>query len=245
MKDLSIIEDILRNRTAFFEAIQKGKNNLRLIRIMLVSSSVFLAMYGMVMGFNHSVLQALASMIKLPTLFLITLLICVPSLHFFNILFGSKQTALQSIALALTAITVTSVLLFSFAPITLFFLITSDSYAFFKLLNVLFFTISGWTGVWFLRQGLHVMAGEGEIEEELEEEQEEQEKQIYTEEPKGRGMRQLVFTMWMLLYAFVGTQMAYTLSPFIGDPNLPFILARHAEGDFYSDVFNSLIMLFR
>ncbi len=236
MKDLSIIEDILRNRTAFFEAIQKGENNLRLIRIMLLSSSVFLAMYGMVMGFNHSVLQALASMIKLPALFLITLLICAPSLHFFNILFGSKQTALQSIALALTAITVTSVMLFSFAPITLFFLITGDSYAFFKLLNVLFFTISGWTGVWFLRQGLNVITEAGD---------EENGGENGEEAAKGRGMRQMVATMWMLLYGFVGTQMAYTLSPFIGDPELPFILARHAEGSFYSDVFNSLIMLFR
>ncbi|MBN1121890.1 MAG: actin-binding WH2 domain-containing protein [Anaerolineae bacterium] len=226
MKDLSIIESILRNRSAFFATILEGKHNTRLIRAMLLSSSVFLAIYGVVMGLNRGILQALSSMVKLPVLFLVTLVICAPSLHFFNILAGSKQTASQSIALSLTAITTTSVLLFSFAPITLFFLITSKNYAFYKLLNVLFFTVSGWIGVVFLRQGLNVVADS-------------------SEEIKGKGTRWFIFILWMLLYGFVGTQMAYTLSPFIGDPEMPFILFRETQSNFYTDVFDSFLMLFR
>lgn len=226
MKDLSIIESILRNRAEFFASIRKGDDNLRIIRAMLISSFVFLALYGAVMGLSDGPLQALASFVKLPILFLVTLLICVPSLHFFNILFGSKQTASQSVALTLTAITTSSVMLLSFAPITLFFLITGNSYPFFKLLNVLFFTIAGWTGVVFLRQGLTAVT--------------EQE-----DDSQGQGTRRFVFIMWMLLYGFVGTQMAYTLSPFIGDPDLPFILLREAQSNFYADVFNAFLMLFQ
>lgn len=226
VNDLSIIERILRNRTEFFTSLREGKDNLRIIRAMLISSFVFLALYGVVMGLADGVPQALASLVKLPVLFLVTLMICVPSLHFFNILFGSKQTALQSIALALTAITTTSVMLFSLAPITLFFVITSDSYPFFKLLNVLFFTIAGWTGVVFLRQGLTAVTGS-------------------EDEADRQNMRRLIFIMWMLLYGFVGTQMAYTLSPMIGDPDIPFILLREAQSNFYADVFNSVLMLLR
>jgi hypothetical protein len=226
VNDLSIIERILRNRTEFFTSLREGKDNLRIIRAMLISSFVFLALYGVVMGLADGVPQALASLVKLPVLFLVTLMICVPSLHFFNILFGSKQTALQSIALALTAITTTSVMLFSLAPITLFFVITSDSYPFFKLLNVLFFTIAGWTGVVFLRQGLTAVTGS-------------------EDEADRQNMRRLIFIMWMLLYGFVGTQMAYTLSPMIGDPDIPFILFREAQSNFYADVFNSVLMLLR
>jgi hypothetical protein len=50
--------------------------------------------------------------------------------------------------------TTTAVLLFSFAPVTLFFLLTSSEYAFFKLLNVASFGVAGSMGVIFLRQGM-------------------------------------------------------------------------------------------
>jgi hypothetical protein len=225
MEYLSIIEKILRNREEFFAAMRDGVNMPKLIRAMLFSSFTFLAMYGTVMGLSHGLLQAITSLFKLPVLFLATLLICVPSLHFFNILFGSKQTALQSIALSLTAISTTSVLLFSLSPITLFFLITSDSYPFFKLLNVAFFTIAGWTGLAFLRQGMKVVTEEGN--------------------PEGLGARRLIFLVWVFLYGFVGTQMAWTLSPFMGDPTQPYMLLQQPGGNFYADVFNALIMLFR
>ena len=44
------------------------------------------------------------------------------------------------------------------------------------------------------------------------------------------------------MYAFVGTQMAWTLSPFMGAPNHPFMLFVQG-GNFYADVINSLRQL--
>jgi len=105
------------------------------------------------MGSTHSLWQALSSAAKLPILFLATLIVCSPTLYFFNVLFGSKQSLTQNIALILTAITVTAVLLLSFAPIALFFLLTTSHYQFFKLLNVGVFTIAGGMGVVFLESG--------------------------------------------------------------------------------------------
>ena len=134
MKDLAVIETILRNRVYFFHEIRDGIGLPQKMRAMIVSSLIFFALYGAVMGSTHSLWQALSSGIKLPVLFLATLIICAPTLYFFNVLFGSNQSLTQNVALILTAITVTAVLLLSFAPITLFFLLTTSQYQFFKLL---------------------------------------------------------------------------------------------------------------
>ncbi len=223
--DLAVVETIFRNRFIFFQEIREEIDLSGKIRAMLIASTVFLALYGGVMGATHSVPQVLSSAAKLPALFLVTLLICAPSLYFFNILFGSKQTILQNIALILTAMTTTAVLLVSLAPVTLFFLTTTADYAFFKLLNVVIFGVAGVMGLNFLSQGFA--------------------HSVDADNPDGQVARQRLFRMWMILYAFVGTQMAWTLSPFVGDPEMPFILFHQFGGNFYADVFESLFTLLR
>jgi hypothetical protein len=218
-----IIESILRDRVEFFGEI---RDKLRLFQknsAMLASSLIFLALYGAVMGFSHSPEQAVSSMLKLPVLFIVTLLICTPSLYFFNLLFGSRLNLWQTIALVLTTQTTIAVLLLSFAPVTLFFLITSSDYTFFKLLNIGFFGISGAMGVLFFRQAMS----------------------ISSENDKTAGVvsRRYVLLLWVLLYAFVGTQMAWTLSPFFGEPDKAFIVFRQIGGNFYSDVLSSIFSL--
>jgi len=130
MQDLAVIETILRNRHHFFIEIRDGLGLNEKMRAMLVSSILFLALYGAVLGSTHSLWQTLSSAVKLPLLFLATLIICSPTLYFFNVLFGSNQSLTQNVALVLTAITVTAVLLLSFAPIVFFFLLTTAGYQF-------------------------------------------------------------------------------------------------------------------
>jgi hypothetical protein len=219
MEDLAIIETILRNRYHFFNEIREGVGLTEKMRAMLISSVTFLALYGAVMGSTHSLWQALSSAAKLPILFLATLIVCSPTLYFFNVLFGSKQSLSQNIALILTAITVTAVLLLSFAPIALFFLLTTSHYQFFKLLNVGIFTIAGGMGVVFLGQGMQVVAASGK---------------------EGDNARRWVLRLWILIYAFVGSQMAWTLRPFIGAPSMKFELFRQLGGNFYANVLVSI-----
>ena len=219
MKDLAIIEIILRNRYHYFDEIREGIGLPGKMRAMLVSSIAFLALYGAVMGSTHSLWQALSSAAKLPILFLATLIVCSPTLYFFNVLFGSKQSLTQNIALILTAITVTAVLLLSFAPIILFFLLTTSQYQFFKLLNVAIFAIAGGMGVVFLSQGMRVVAASGK---------------------EGARARRWVLRLWVLIYGFVGSQMAWTLRPFIGAPSMKFELFRQLGGNFYANVLVSI-----
>ena len=46
--------------------------------------------------------------------------------------------------------------------------------------------------------------------------------------------------IWILLFGFVGTQLAWTLRPFFGDPGHPFALFRKIEGTFYADIFRTI-----
>jgi hypothetical protein len=158
VNNLAIIETILRNRRRFFAEIRAGMELPPKMRAMLISSVAFFALYGAVLGSKHSLWQALSSAIKLPLLFLATLIICSPTLYFFNLIFGSNQSLTQNICLILTAITVTSVLLLSLAPIVLFFLLTTSNYQFFKLLNVGVFAVAGFVGVHFLSQGMRIVS---------------------------------------------------------------------------------------
>ncbi|MGD2105397.1 MAG: actin-binding WH2 domain-containing protein, partial [Anaerolineae bacterium] len=80
-------------------------------------------------------------------------------------------------------------------------------------------TISGLVGVTFLSHGMGIVSYEG---------------------GEGRRARRTVVWLWIILYAFVGSQMAWTLRPFVGAPGLPFELFRQLGGNFYANVLASL-----
>lgn len=216
---LSEIEALLRNRFKFFAEIRSQVDLPRKIRAMLLWSAIFLALFGAVIGSEHSVWQALASGVKLPLLFLITLLVCLPTLYFFNTIFESSLSLSQNFALLLSAITMTAIILLAFAPVVLFFLITTSQYQFYKLLNVAIFAIAGWIGVRQLSQGMRMLTAN---------------------DRRGAKMRGRILGLWILLYAFVGSQLAWTLRPFFGAPGLPFELFRGLGGNFYTNIFASL-----
>ncbi|MBI2976025.1 MAG: actin-binding WH2 domain-containing protein [Chloroflexi bacterium] len=216
---LTELDLLLRNRFRFFAEVRDGVGVPRKIRAMLLYSSIFLALFGAVIGSEHSVWQALSSGVKLPILFLVALLVCLPTLYFFNTIFEAPLTVSQNFALLLSAITLTSVVLLAFVPVTLFFLITTSQYQFFKLLNVGIFAISGAIGIRQLMQGMTMLTAE---------------------QRRGARARANILRLWILLYAFVGSQLAWTLRPFFGAPGLPFELFRGLGGNFYTNIFASL-----
>jgi hypothetical protein len=60
--------------------------------------------------------------------------------------------------------------------------------------------------------------------------------------PRPPGMTLLY--IWILLFGFVGTQLAWTLRPFFGSPGEPFGLYREIAGNFYAEIFRTLSNLF-
>ncbi|MBW4685988.1 actin-binding WH2 domain-containing protein [Nostoc sp. B(2019)] len=222
IKYFAVLIELLRDRNGFLEEVRQGTRLPNKIISLLVCSSIFLAIYGGIIGAYHSWMQALSSAIKLPALYLITLLICIPTLYFANIIFGSKRTFGQHLALVLTAVSVTSVLLFSFAPITLFFLITTNNYQFLILLNVFLFAITGFIGISSLYHATSL---------------------VLEQENEGSNTRQKILQFWLFLYAFVGSQLGWTLRPFFGTPDSVFQLFREREGNFYLSVIQAISYL--
>jgi hypothetical protein len=57
------------------------------------------------------------------------------------------------------------------------------------------------------------------------------------------GQRQASMTLlyiWIALFGFVGTQLAWTLRPFFGSPGTRFSLFREIDGTFYGDIFSTI-----
>ncbi|MBW4641538.1 MAG: actin-binding WH2 domain-containing protein [Goleter apudmare HA4340-LM2] len=223
IKYFTVLIGLLRDRKVFLEEVSQGVRLPSKIISLLVCSSIFLAIYGGIIGAYHSWMQALSSAVKLPALYLITLLICLPALYFSNIIFGSRRTFGQHLVLVLTAVAVTSVLLFSFAPITLFFLITTNNYQFLILLNVVIFALTGFIGISSLYNATNV---------------------VLEQDDDSSKMRQKILKSWLFLYAFVGSQLGWTLRPFFGNPGSIFQLFREREGNFYLSVIQAIAYIF-
>ena len=211
---------MLQDRQNFLQEIGENIYLRQKISSLFICSSIFLAIYGGVIGASSSWQQALASMVKLPALYLITLIICLPTLYFFNVFFGSRKPFGQYVALLVSAMAVISVLLFSFTPITLLFMTTTtNNYQFFKLLNVAIFGLTGFMGVKFFYEAMHSLS---------------------EEEIVGKETREKILQLWMLLYGLVGCQLGWTLRPFFGNPGMPFQLFRKMGGNFYLDIVKAL-----
>lgn len=222
MQYFSTVIALLRDRDEFLTEIHDGKGINHKIISLLISSSFCFAMYGAIIGAFHSPMQIVSSAVKLPALYLITLLVCLPALYIFNVLFGAKQTIGQHFTYLLSAVSVIAILLCGFAPVTLFFLITVNDYSFFLLLNVVIFALTGILGVSFLYQVMKPVAD--------------------TDTAQGVQVRTNILRFWLVLYGFVGSQLGWTLRPFFGSPG-QFELFRSREGSFFTGVWNALISL--
>jgi len=221
----SIMPAFLRDPDAFFQSIQNDKEvTSKTLTLLLVSIFSFM-IYGFMVGLAKSPLQAVSSAIKLPILFLSTMAFCLPALYFFSLaLLGTPLKMIQVLAVVLSGIAVTAFLLLGLAPVTLFFVLTSTDYAFFQLLAVGFVGLSSVIGVYFLWRGMTSVET--------------------TQDANLKNLGNRILMLWFVLYAFVGTQMTWRLSPFIGKPEDPFYITRPSRDNFYVDVIHAIQEVF-
>lgn len=243
---MKTLMELLQDRGRFIDEITAGNNIKKKIESLLLICLIAFAVYGFIMGMSNSFLQSLSSMIKLPLLYLATTGICFPTFFIFYSLFGSKTTLSKSLAYMLTAICVMSVIMLAFAPVTLFFLLTSKNYTFFKLLNVLFFSVSGIVGVsFFYKMIVSVDSRQDARKPDSEADPGADASKTAPNVPaSGHGARNKILFFWLILYAFVGTQLAWTLRPFFGSPEMQFELVRKLGGNFYVDIVKSIARMF-
>src|SRR4051812_40425804 len=158
---MQTLDRILRGEMTRGSNLEKG-----LAEIPLGGMTILIVVLGAVFGMGvgsfalfkdggPSIEQFLAATVKLPALFLLTLVIAFPSLYVFNALVGSRLLLLPVLRLLMAGLGVTMAVLASFAPIVVFFSISTTSYSFMVLLNVAMCSVAGILGLSFLKQTLH------------------------------------------------------------------------------------------
>jgi hypothetical protein len=217
----STLVHLLRDRQSFLEEIHNSERlNSKIFALLAISFGGFFV-YGGIIGATNSQmpLQIISSAIKLPALYLITLIVCVPTLYIFNAFFGSRLTMKQHWAYLLTAITVIAVLLCGFAPVSLFFLLTVNDKFFFLLLNVAVFALTGILGVSFLYKMMKPID--------------------HDDAAPNVHLRTNILRFWLGLYGFVGTQLGWTMRPFFATGKT-FQWLRPQEDSFFHAILESI-----
>jgi len=234
MKQLFLtIDRLLRGEFTREQDLREGRVKIQL-QTLLVTALVLGALYGIFMGLysvlrpeSPSIPQLLATTAKVPLLFLLTLAVTFPSLYVFSALAGSRTHFTETLRLLLVGITLNLALLASFGPITGFFTLSTDSYPFMIVLNVIFFAAGGVAGVIFIYRALGIIleaepaAGSAQFQ-------------------KAALRARRIFYAWAIIYGVVGAQMGWILRPFIGSPELPFQFFRERESNFFEAFFGAL-----
>jgi len=267
------LDELLRGRVTSPERLAQGEIQLSFRRFVPLAI-VLGASYGFFMGwYALSVYwgqptpdpqrwwQLVASMVKLPALFLLTLLVTFPSLYVFNAMVGCRLSFTATLRLLIGAVAVNVAVAASLGPILGFFTLSTTSYPFMVVLNVALLSVAGFVALAFLLQTLRRLAhpimpppappapdspgapGESPLA-------------SFPADP-GRllgpldrpptpmpeqaiGQAKTIFQIWLILYSLVGAQMGWVLRPFIGNPNMPFTWFRPREGNFFQAVVHNL-----
>ncbi len=214
------IEGIFREQDLICDAAASNTGNRRNALRLLALAAGGLAAYGFIMGIHHSVAQALAAAVKLPLLFLGACAITMPAFHFIGLHLGSRLFPGQTIVVCANGMAITGVLAASFAPISLFFLLSGSGYSFLILAHVAIIGFCSSAGASTMNRNLRRL------------------RERSGEQPSPGA--DWCFPAWVALYAIVGTQLAYLMRPFVGSGET-FILLNTDPGNFYEAVFKTLV----
>jgi hypothetical protein len=252
------LDSLLRGDATRIDQLHDGELRVPILGLAVVIDVLGL-IYGACMGVfsltksgSHASMQIPASMLKVPALFLLTLIITFPSLYVFNALMGSRLRFLATLRLLIASMAVMLAILSSIGPIVAFFSISTTSYSFMVLLNVAVFGVAGILGLSFLLQTLHRISiaqddlpppipGDNMVTE-------------VTVPPSavtrfdGREIRppvRAVFRIWLVVFALVGSQMGWVLRPFIGAPGTPFSWFRPVHSNFFEAIGQQILNLFK
>jgi hypothetical protein len=217
MDNSNCLVTLLRDPDTFFASVRRSGTPLP-DKWLAAVSVVCLALVGFVMGLGHGGWQALSSAVKLPVLVIGTGLLCLPALYLLSLAFGSRLEIAQVVTVVLAGVAVSSLVLAGLLPVMLVFL-SSGSYPFFQLLAVASVTLGSLVGVYYLWRGVE---------------------RVHLFERAPANLRRGLMNGWFILYAFVGSQMAWRLSPFVGDPQQPFVWLQPSHDNLFVDVLRAL-----
>jgi hypothetical protein len=165
--------------------------------------------YGGVMGSFGGVAggrgwQVVSSAVKLPMLLAATTLLALPSFFVANTLLGVRRDFAEALRAVLASQAGLAIVLAALAPLTLVWYASSSDYPTAILFNALMLAVASLGAQSLLRR-------------------------LYRPLIARDRRHRVLLRAWMVLYAFVGIQLGWTLRPFLGSLDEPFAFFRGGE----------------
>ncbi len=178
----------------------------------LLSSGLYgavMASYGGLV--DERLWMAVYGALKIPLLFVATMLLAVPAFYVANLLAGVGEHFRRAWHALVDYQLAVSLQLGALVPVTLFMNLTNADYR----------AVQAWSTLMFAGAAWNAQRALGRAYEEL-----------GALDPVHHQLRRL----WLGLYAFVGVQMAWDLRPFVGNPEMPVQFFRDDIGNAYLEV---------
>ena len=215
MKDdgLSLVDALLRDRTAILDRIESGHDLGPLARAFAATIVVAAAVTGATLGYHRGGLQILYAAIKLPLVLLLTAGICTPAFTALGRVVDGRADVRRDAATVLASLALGSLLTAATAPVILLAM-TIAGYHTMVLLAVVCCGVGGAGGLLFFVRALW---------------------------RRPAGGRRVVAATLLSVFAVVGCQVTWTLRPYLLRPRaleVPFV--RAVDGGFLQAVSGSL-----
>ena len=204
------------------DGLLRGRQDQARLFRLLAFTTLFGVFYGAVMGTFGGVrgeraLQLLYSGLKVPLLLLVTFALSLPSFFVLNTLLGVRADFGRALRALVATQAVLTIVLASLAPFTALWYASSGAYRPAILFNAAMFALAS-----FAAQGLL--------------------RRWYAPLIERNPRHRVLLRTWIVIYAFVGVQMAWVLRPFVGDPGQPTRFFRQgAWGNAYVEVARMVI----
>jgi hypothetical protein len=209
----AVVGALLRAQGAVLRDLKNERHLGRYLASLGLTTVLFTAAYGAIMGLFQPGLQTLYSTVKLPIVILGTGLLCTPTFYVFNAILGSRFTFRQTLTTVLYLGAATALVLVAFAPIAWFFTVSTKGAGFLVFLHLLVFLIATGYGIGTLntaRRYLNYIDA--------------------SHTPINGGF----LMVWFLIVLFVALQMGYYLRPlFIPDAGGPALFFTGDRGLFF------------
>lgn len=174
---------------------------IRFLTQLAAAIILFGLLYGAVMGTFGGVAgerwqQVVFSALKVPLLLMVTFAIGLPSFFVLNTLLGVRDDFGEALGALVRTQAALTLILASLAPYTALWYLSSGNYQAAILFNGAMFAIASFAAQIVLRRLYQP---------------------LIARQPRHRALLRL----WLILFVFIGIQMAWVLRPFVGDPDLP------------------------
>jgi hypothetical protein len=184
---LAAAEAILRQPRRLIYQLHQPRS-WPLIGGMVLAAILCSLVYGLVVGTFSMGPQLWAAPVKIAAGLMIAALICLPSLYIFTCLSGSHARLAEMCGLLAGLLMLMSILLVGFAPVAWLFSQSTESVAWMGTLHLLFWLVSTFFGLRFLRAGFSHSQARSQAG-------------LYT---------------WVIIFILVALQMTVALRPIVG-----------------------------